>query len=358
VTVPAGGALTYTLTPGKPARLLTQYAGGSANAPLIINEDAAGARLYLASDSSVSPANGVPVEPGTAIPWTEPGQIWAIADPAVAVNATVVITNAVGDWTPSPAAIAAQVLASGLAASIAVQTAQQIFALGVPNVLLEKAIARDVIAAASSKSYDISGYASLVIFMARNGGLTTDPVNVGLTQTATTSAGSVTTEQQTINSQTQATIEWVISGDTLSVLNNDGAHALNVTIVGSNRPMTSRLDARNNYAGIDHWSIATTAMVAGTTYPLAQATPFVQLQGQVFAELAISGTVVLGQFQVATNDGTFQTVAGTPEMYTTPGNVARRIHRMIALPATGYSITFQCLATGGNASASANLVQA
>ncbi len=110
-TTQAGGGFPSVV--GKVPALLTEYA------PVQVINTSTTDTMWLASSSSVSPATGVPLQPSTALTWTTPGALYAVLDPAAPDStATVIMTGAVDDWSPSPvaigAAIATQLLASGV----------------------------------------------------------------------------------------------------------------------------------------------------------------------------------------------------------------------------------------------------
>lgn len=150
MTVPTGGGRTITVKVGQAAQLLTEYApppdADSGLTLINIGND----RVWLADDSSVSSGRGVPLDPGTSIPWQAPGQVWVAPDAAAAATTTIVLTGAIQMWTPSPAAIAAQVAA-------------ELLATGIPSVLVTDTIFNGTLAASGDATFDVSKYASLLI---------------------------------------------------------------------------------------------------------------------------------------------------------------------------------------------------
>jgi hypothetical protein len=346
VTVPLSGGRSFTLAPGAAPVLLTQYAPGADDGGLlIINLDVSAGRLYLGGDSSVSPNNGVPVDPGTAIPWTTAGQVWAVADPAAAANLTVVVTAAISTWTPSPAAIAAEV-AAGLLAS------------GVPNVLLEDQLGGGVVAAGGNLSFDVSKYASAQISIAALG-----PPATLLFQQLAPGGGIIWQDLIPVTANVVGLVGDVESlvqlvGATLRIYNLAGGGNVSIGVSASNRATPTRFDTRNLSANGDTWNLPTQAMVVGGNYDLIQDRPAgafgaapPRVQGQCWAQVLLGGQVVLGQLVIT--DGTSEVlwVCDTSEMHAIPSGNQRIIGRMIAVP-PGYSkVTFQCRGTGGASAA-------
>lgn len=352
MSAPASGGRIVTLTPGQSAQLLTEYAGGNDNPLMIINNDVSAGRVYVGADSSVSTRSGVPIDPGTSLPWTIAGEVWAIADPAAIGPVSIILTTAVSDWTPSPAAIAALVAA-------------ELLATGVPNVITEHTIANgDPIAASGQKAYDVSGYASVAFVLTP----TTAPTGLA-DATLRQSALGLTVRNDSfyfavsafpyLASRLQGTI--AVVGDTLTVQAPAGGSGfgISVTLVGSNRAAREGLDVRSNAGLTDAWSTSV-APTAGNDYPLAQQDASVRLQGQAFATFVAGGVTALGFFEL--DFGPYAiVVADTTEMYTTGNNSARRVSRLIALPAQQFVVIFRCRQTGEPGTArtySANFIPA
>jgi hypothetical protein len=149
VTGPVGaGGRPTVLTVGGSAQMLTEFA--STDPPLLVintSNDLA----WVSGDSSVGSSSGVPLEPGTSLPWAAGGQVWAVADPAAAAPITVYITSAAQRWDPSPAAIGAIVAA-------------QLLAGGVPNVLVtDTVLASQNVNNGPPVVIDVHKYASLTV---------------------------------------------------------------------------------------------------------------------------------------------------------------------------------------------------
>lgn len=128
------------------AQMVTEYMPTNGSA-LVINLGTS--RVYLGTSSSVSPNNGVPLDPGTALHWegrTNQQQLWVILAPG-GTPSTVTVSTLAGDWTPSPGAIAAAAAAA-------------LLAQGVPSVLTGAPVAA---ANVGASAFDVSGYATVFV---------------------------------------------------------------------------------------------------------------------------------------------------------------------------------------------------
>ena len=142
----AGGGQPKTVT--QQATLLTQYGPVTI---INISSDL----IWVADSTSVGPGFGVPVEPGTSLKWESAGVVYAVLDTAATdTTAAVVLTNATDLWTPSPAAIGAEV---------ALQLAQS----GIPVTALSKflyeALPALTGATCGTPGLDVTGFQSVVI---------------------------------------------------------------------------------------------------------------------------------------------------------------------------------------------------
>lgn len=334
MTIPAAGGRSITLVPGDRPVMITEYARGSDDPVLIINLDVSAGRIYLGADSTLSAANGVPVDPGTAAPWSQPGQLWAIADPAATSNITAVITSAIDDWTPSPAAIAAQVAA-------------QLLAQGVPNVLTETIIDDGTaIAAGGFRVYDVTGYASLSLLIAGLGGYG----GLGVTFTF---FDPFNNEMLTGAVPFQVPARLAVVGPSLQLINEAGVR-INPFVIGSNRPAAGAtpLDLRNVNQLTDQWSITTP--VAG----VQDMTRFVagpHVQGLVYAQCTIPNNIVKGRFELKMLGGSNYgnpsniVVLDTGQMpLDSAGSQSGGL--LMAVPAGVYLGQFNCSTPGGGTS--------
>lgn len=338
-----------TLTPGRAATLITEYAGGDDDPIRIISPNPGAPRVYLGTDSGVSPLTGVPLDGGTSLPWTNPGQLWAVADPAAAAATSLTITTLVEDWQPSPAAIATQ-------------TAQQLLAGGVPNVLKQDTLFIGTVPAApGTVTIDVSGYSTASI-------LFTQPANpmvdISIAQQVTGSAPYyVSSERYALSSNNRAPITFEVVGGTLVITNNVAAPA-QIRVVGSNRNVPTRMDVRSNVGRIDQWSLAQPAaginVVAGTQYPMLQYDPTAQLQGLCFAAFRYgAGTTAAGHWVIQTPEGLQASLCDSTEMIVAnlPGTGQKVASKLIALPASTYTVIFYC-GTSGVANAFCQFIQA
>lgn len=135
-------AITKTIT--TEPLLVTEYMPAGQRC-LIINLGTS--LVYLGTSSSVGPNTGVPLEPGTGLPWVASGnqQLYAVVA-AGGSPCTLTVTALAADWTPSPAA---------LATAVALELLEQ----GIPNVFVGTYLS----SVTPGAPVDVSGYASIVL---------------------------------------------------------------------------------------------------------------------------------------------------------------------------------------------------
>jgi hypothetical protein len=303
-----GGGRPFVLGGGAAAQLLTEYAVG---APPLLLVNISTDRAWIGSDSNVGPSNGVPLDPGTALPWTGQGSVWGVADSGAANPITVYITSAIAGWTPSPATIAAE-------------TAAQLLASGVPSVLTEQVI-YDAIPFGGPAVIDVHGYASLLLELVNPGAAATQQYSF---QTA---AGDSVGFGDTFG--TTPAVVPVIAGRL--VLAADGWE---VRVTGTNRPPPH---GRPTIAGFtsEAWilSFAGTT-VAGQTLtwtPTAKSGP--AFQGPASAYLTISAAEK-GYWIARTNQND-AIIADTGQGHTS-ANGSLAVAAQVALPANTTQLGF------------------
>lgn len=316
-----------TVKPGAAAVLITDSAGGSDEPLYVISRDPAAGRVYLGPDPTVSPLNGgVPLEAGTSLSWTTPGQLWVVADPANTAGVALIVTDTIADWQPSPAAIAAQVAA-------------QLLANGVPNVLTQAPIYNATLAAGTSKSFDISEYASVTI------STWTSAADVSMSLQQFDQAGYRLWREDFNKSGGDGPIAFAVVGVTLTIKNN-GTAGLGLSINGSNRP-SARLDVRNYANAGDDWTVTANLTGGGTTTTLTRrlTADFVtnpQLQGGAWASFTIIPATPLGRFELVYDNGNgVAFLCDTAEMITASSGGILVKDKMIALPASPYVVRFR-----------------
>jgi len=320
----AGGGRTFTLLPGQPI-MLTEYAAGP-NAPLTVintSDDT----IYVADSSSVGIGTGVPVAAGTSIPWTQPGQIWAVLDPAATDTAAVVITGAIAAWSPSPTAIAAAVAA-------------ELLAQGIPTVSREVTLFNANVAAGGSTGLiDISTYASIVLEA-----LGQQPLLI----TQTDNSGNLVDDEYAGGvAPAVFPMRMALSGTKVQIF-NQGATSVTLRVLGSSRPAVARLDARLGASLGDAWSFPNTTLTNGQPFLLTQALGGgVQLQGLVYASFWVSAAAK-GRFELTPPNGG---VGGTPTIIADTSTFVVDAHtnealadKLMALPAAPYSVYFRSAA--------------
>lgn len=326
-----------TLTLGGGPVLLTPGAGG--DPPLVIVNTSKD-RAWIAGDSTVSSNNGVPLDPGTSLPWTGTGEVWGVADDAATAPIVVYITSAVSGWTPSPAAIASQVAA-------------ELLATGIPNVLTETVVADQVsIPAGNSQDFDVSGYASVVVNVSDTASYEFI-VNAPL-------AGEVLLDQDAFSlGITGGTpIRLAVVGPILRVFNH-AAFGLDCTIVGSNRPAFERYDARSNIQQVQTYATNVGNVLAGGKAGMALTTSqSPNLQGLCYADIRIWSSTIAGQLLWPSLNGgddllltdTTEMVTATLQLLPSGGTVTgKRIMKLLSIPVgfVGTAPYFWC-STGGS----------
>lgn len=322
------------------AELLTEYA--VAGAPLLIintSDDLA----YVAGTTSVSANNGVPLEPGTALPWTAGGTVYAAAAPGTAVPIQVVITSAVPRWDPSPAAIGAEV-------------ATQLIAQGLPNVYLDDFLGKFTIAPAdSSPPIDVHKYGSVCLIV--------DTFNSAIqiafqNQPQTISPWNDTLTNPLPSAISQRVARVNVQGYWLNLNNLDPTNQAVIYVVASNRVLPKQIDSALDDGYPMEWNTASVPMVAGTNYALGQINGN-KIEGPVFAELNVGSGTVKGFFSLdySNDQGQAETIniSDTGEMHAVGSSFA--IFKPMSLPRCGFGITFHCT-TSGTAGVRARFIKA
>lgn len=331
----SGGGKTFTLPIDGDAVLLTETA--VEGVPMLVINTSANDLVYLGNSSGVSPASGVPLEAGTALPWIAGGEVWAVVAPGTTNTIAVVITSAIAGWEPSPAAIAAAVAA-------------ELLAEGIPNVLVENVIFSGTLASLGQTTLDVSGYASVVI-----AGDPTAPIGTAtlrLQQSPDPVQASIT-DVDTVTMNARGSLRLGLSGHYLNVANLSAVTAVQITVVGSNRPPLHRLDTRTDTATGDRWSAAG-PFAAGTVYPLAQLDPLAQLNNEVFLDFHVNGAV-RGDLLLQDANGNRTILALNSEVLVFGAGMA--VTKRVAVTQSAYSIWFSCTTLGGaGTSVVANLV--
>lgn len=328
MTVPAGGGRSVDIAAGADPVKLTDYAGGPDDPVYVINTG--NVRVWLGDDSAVDATTGVPAEAGTCVPWSAPGTLYAAPDPAATETTTLVLTGAVADWSPSPAALAAQV-------------ATELLANGVPTVALSEEHTDDL--SAATVAYPVGKYQSATLLIGDKVG---SPAAQGvMVQQISGEPGnqSVIWEETLYETTSEATyFEFELVGDYIKLQAVVGDPT--TTLILSTRTPRAQLDRRHDSANGDEWTIGSTAMAAGTTYPLARTNLLGPAQGLCMAEFACSLSTAQGRFILATTAPMGNiTLCDTSEMVATSGSGAfLRVTKLIALPAGPYTVSFRASA--------------
>lgn len=312
MSAPTTGGRTFTLPRGASAGTLITERGASSDEPLVLinrSQDSA----WIGSDSGVGPSSGVPLEGGTSLPWTSSGPLYAAADPAAAGPVQLVASSAVDGWTPSPYALAGAVAAKMLAT-------------GVPNVLTTATVANGRLTANASQTYDVSGYASVVVW----------------------AVASIKYEFQDgtdVDSdiiQAGVPTRLAVVGTTLKITDASGG-ANTFYVIGSNRPALARFDARRNAGQGDRWSLtAPGSVLSGADLPMTQLDSTVVLQGRAMLSVTMDpGTK--GRLVLSSPLGNTWLADSAEAVVSSSSSLV--VVREIALPAgSSYSLVFHSTA--------------
>lgn len=118
---------------------------GSYSGPFqIINPSADAATVWVADNAGLQIGQGTPVYPGTSLTWNKDGDLWAVAEDS---GTQIIISYDVSDWEPNPAALAVQILNSG------------VLIIDQPDVLLNDTIAGP----GTTSRIDVSRYQSISV---------------------------------------------------------------------------------------------------------------------------------------------------------------------------------------------------
>lgn len=325
-----GGAKPYTLPIDGSGVLLTEYATPG-QALLVINTSNTDV-AYVANHSGVGATSGVPLEPGTALPWTEGGQVWASA-PGASAPIVVYITTAAAGWSPSPASVAAAVAAQGVPLSYLDHDFGQFTLLHGTNIDIDVHLYASVFVVCTSSP-------TSVIITFKNQGKTAQQYQ----DSWSNPAGADPAEGSSL---------YTVAGYWLNIQNGDLAGSRTFRVIGSNRPIPERVFGAFNDGSPMLFAAASQAMLAGTDYAVPT-NDFggIELQGLVSAEFSVTGsTVPKGYFFLTYEDSVSvaqqQRLADTTEMHIIGND--QSVTKLCALPRVGYSIKFHCLTAGTGA---------
>lgn len=148
--------LTANVAAGAPAVMATEYMPGGDGAQII--NPATSGTIYVGTSSGVGSSNGVPVPAGASVQWTQAGQLWAVAGPdfSTGQTTTLIVSQCINQWTPSPEAVATA-------------TADQLLTQGIPQVFRGAIIYIGTAAAFPTDGIDVSQYASLNVRVTPDG---------------------------------------------------------------------------------------------------------------------------------------------------------------------------------------------
>jgi hypothetical protein len=358
VTLPSDGK-PLVLTPGGPAVLVTEYAYKGV---LVINTSTVG-RVWLGTSSGVGPQNGTPLEAGTAAPWDQDGQLYAVLDPSAAAAVTSILPGAVSRYDPSPAAIAA-------AAAPAI--AAQLLAQGIPNVLTSVKVGDFTLAAgASTANIAVTGYAGLVLvptacpggggtsvalaiaqFATNPSGAGGAPVRAGAILYGDTYGGIV---PQAPPGAVTPPIEFPVYAPGMTITNNSAA-SVSFSLYGTNRVPPKLAVSGASVMGIQSANTGSVAMTAGTKYQL-YANPALapsllalpNIAGMNYrAEFIVTGATVKGYFGIVDAQGNAMTLTDTSDTgwHAAAGGTDQHLYTTITIPPNASQIYFQCGVAG------------
>lgn len=293
----------------------------------IVNTDGVNS-VWVSSRFAVAPGNGIEIPPFGSATWSNKAeQVYACVDTGVLVPVILVVSDDVSVITDP--------------LGVAVATATQLAATGIPNVLTQTLIGQIQQGVDTwPKIYDVSQYAS-VLLIGYNG-----PIQYGFIPLGTLFAGpsieaDVIAPPTAVFISSEPGVEIRVIGSKLKI---GGAGwtvqsaTASVSIIGSNRPalqQTRRLDSSSN--SVSQVVVGPQTLTAGTAYALGGDLN----SGVVFAHFSVTGTVVKGRFDIVTADGVNIVYTDTGEMHASAsGN--QEIYKQIILPRTGFTWRFVC----------------
>jgi len=288
-------------------------------------------RVWVAQSPGLASGNGTPLDPLASMEIANAGMFYAILDTGAANPVTVLVTDELNGYS-NPVALASAVAA-------------ELLATGIPLVIREDTIFAGAIVKNTSQIFDVSAYTELTISDLNGGG--------GQSYQFLDALGNIIDNDRIPSSG--ATVRLAVPSSHVKIVNSDGGTAQHsYVVIGSNRQPQMRYDVRGNANAVDLWTISI-ATVDGNNYQLAQVVsiPNPKLVGPCFATISAGGASSTGSFRLDVNDlasalGPNNSIylGSTAEMYAQPGGGARRIHRMIAIPALDFTITYECRGAG------------
>jgi len=316
--------------------LLTEYA------PIMVINTSVGSRIWLASDSNVSPATGVPLDPSTSYRWDTPGPLYAVLDPAATdPQAAVTLTGAGGEWSPSPVAIGA---------AVALQLATQ----GVPTKLLVTDLGSWIIAKNSVGDIgpDFTSEETCFLYVTF-GGVPSGTIPGGIAyQWYNTVGGSgvFVGQQDFLYCNDSGFVPGVLLpcvGKTLQFTNPTPYDAV-VRVVGYNRKLVDHITG-NGYqsAGFGGTFGPANTVGSNTTLPLTQGLPF---QGSAFLALFTSAAGATAQFSIELRINGFASnlpLMDSTQCHSSGGRL--RFSGIVAFPAAPFDLVLvnQSVNSGG-----------
>lgn len=262
MTAPAGITIPYTITPGAPPAPLTDAGNAPAGLLLVNRGDNAGTVWVQAGPTGG--AGAVPLGPGASMQWTDRAVLpYAYMTAGATLPEVLVLTNQSEGYT-NPT-------------TVAVATASQLAADGIPSVFMERIVFDGNVASGDFQDFpDVGGYASLVIIARWAPNPTASAAALGLSFTAPKTPGFFPTavpvflNMDCAREQSAGIWQVPVVAGRLIVTNmtNLSNMPVRLTVVGTNRtaPRTRQLGGESGVA-----SFTAVTPVAGTTYPLASA---------------------------------------------------------------------------------------
>lgn len=269
--------LTANVAAGAPAVMVTEYMPGGDGAQII--NPATSGTIYVGTSSGVGSSNGVPVPAGASVQWTQSGQLWAVAGPDFpsGQTTTLIVSQCINQWTPSPEAVASA-------------TADQLLTQGIPQVFRGQLLYSGSAAEFPTLGMDVSQYASLNVNVTPDGA----PGVVGY-QFSDPESGAVLDENYLIDcDQTyDFTARIPVSGPLLYITSMFGTPS--VTIYGSNRTVpaiavnqpnqTKQYQNQGNITAAGSYTLVDEQGISKSVF-----------DGPVMAQVIVNGSGASGEF--------------------------------------------------------------
>jgi hypothetical protein len=319
---------SYLVTTG-PAKQLTGAALD--NGSIIVNRDPTNS-VWVDDKPSVVPGAGTLVPALGMVQWRSQRGIWAVLDAGVTQPVLLMISDEITDYADPEA--------------VAIATATQLLATGVPNVLIEDTLIPGTILSANQAiTVDISKYSSFTVQA-----LGTQPAGSLCDLIVSQSADSgnlLVLDSEFCYAASFAsgygygngTWRFAAVGKYLTIQNSPNSK-VSVTVIASNRAATKRVDSALNTNNSDQWLCTLPgAMSNGQIVPFFQETANINSTGYaaMYCRFGIANNAARIEMVVR---GKRIIIGDTKQFYANTANTYLIYQGFVVLPTNPYWITF------------------